>query len=354
MRTMSHSSRVDPLHAENRPQRAGVCRPYHHNFCHRNPALPLHWNSRLAISTIVPEICSKGHTPWAALLQETCTLIEERHSDHLRLYTDVSVNRDGSAAASSIIPALQGERKCRLPLPASSTTAELVELILAADQLAELLPPSTVIFPDSRAALLTLAKGENGLSIAQRHTCKFTVIVRSGCAAPFQWVPPPHIGVRSNEPAYALAKDAHDPSTPTTNFVHSFDEARQIIAHHFRALYPDPHTAAGNPVSRLSSTGIGRRARASLLRLRTRCSRTAHRLFRQSGSGNPSCVQCSADETVEHIFCQCPGYADIRRRLFNGYAQLELPHVSPEHLLSPKANVATLRRAFLTLLDFFP
>ncbi|KAL3188825.1 hypothetical protein MRX96_002985 [Rhipicephalus microplus] len=234
--------------------------------------------------------------------RETCTLIEERHSDHLRPYTNVSVNRDGLAAAASIIPALQGERKCRLPLPALSRTAELVELILAADQLAELLPPSTVIFPDSRAALLTLAKGENGPSIAQRHTCKFTVIVRSGCAAPFQWVPPPPTsGVRGNEPADALAKDAHDPSTPTTNFVHSFDEARQIIAHHLRALYPDPHTAAGNPVSRLSSTGIGRRARASLLRLRTRCSRTAHRLFRQSGS----------------------------------------------------ANVATLRRAFLMLLDFF-
>ncbi|KAL3244655.1 hypothetical protein MRX96_018637 [Rhipicephalus microplus] len=154
-----------------------------------------------------------------------------------------------------------------------------------------------------------------------------------------QWVPS-HVGVRGNEAADTLAKDTHDPSTPATNFLHSFDVARQIIARHVRSLHPDPRTAAADPVACLPPTGIGRRARAFLLRLRTGCSRTAHRLFRQSGSSSPSCVQCS-------------GYADIRRRLCNTYAQLGLPHVSPEHMLFPSANVATLRGAFHALLDFF-
>ncbi|KAL3242425.1 hypothetical protein MRX96_021226 [Rhipicephalus microplus] len=44
---------------------------------------------------------------------------------------------------------------------------------------------------------------------------------------------------------------------------------------------------------------------------------------------------------------------DICRRLCNTYAQLGLPHVSPEHMLFPSANAATLRRAFYALLDFF-
>ncbi|KAL3225075.1 hypothetical protein MRX96_004659 [Rhipicephalus microplus] len=119
--------------------------------------------------------------------------------------------------------------------------------------------------------------------------------------------------------------------------------------------YPetDPRTAAGKPVARLPSTGIGRRARAFLLRLRAGCGRTAQLLSKQRGSGSPSCVQCPADETVEHILCQCPGYADIRRRLCNSYGKLGLPHVSAEHLLFLSANVATLRRAFYALLDFF-
>ncbi|KAL3184576.1 hypothetical protein MRX96_031651 [Rhipicephalus microplus] len=74
-----------------------------------------------------------------------------------------------------------------------------------------------------------------------------------------------------------------------------------------------PRTAAGKLVARLPSTGIGRRARAFLLRLRTGCSWTAQLLFKQRGRSSPSCVQCPADETIQHILCQRPGYADIRR-----------------------------------------
>nr|XP_037270260.1 uncharacterized protein LOC119161854 [Rhipicephalus microplus] len=314
--------------------------------------IPPHWDSRLPISTRVPGVRSKGNTPRAALLQETCALIEQGYSGHLHVYTDGSVKGDGSAAAASVIPALRDERKCRLPLPATSTTAELAALNLAADQLVEFLPSSAVIFCDSRAALLTLARGENGSSIAQRLTRKFTVIVRSGCDVSFQWVPS-HVGVRGNEAADELARDAHDPSTPTTNFVRDYDVARLIIARHVRALHPDPRTAAGKPVPRLPSTGIGQRARAFLLRIRAGCGRTAQLLSKRRGSGSPLCVQCPAEETVEHILCLCPGYADIRRRLCDNYGKLGLPHVSAEHLLFPSANVATLRRAFYALLDFF-
>ncbi|KAL3225080.1 hypothetical protein MRX96_004663 [Rhipicephalus microplus] len=181
--------------------------------------IPPHWDSRLPISIRVPGVCSKGHTPRAALLQETCALIEQRYSGHLHLYTDGSVKG--------------GRLRC----------------------------------------------------CCQRHS--------------------------------------------------------------------DPRTAAGKPVARLPSTGIGRRARAFLLRLRAGCGRTAQLLSKQRGSGSPSCVQCPAEETVEHILCLCPGYADIRRRLYDSYGKLGLPHVSAEHLLFPSANVATLRRAFYALLDFF-
>ncbi|KAL3171513.1 hypothetical protein MRX96_013717 [Rhipicephalus microplus] len=45
---------------------------------------------------------------------------------------------------------------------------------------------------------------------------KFVVIVRRGCDVIFQWVPS-HIGLRCNEPAEALAKEAHHPSTPVNN-----------------------------------------------------------------------------------------------------------------------------------------
>ncbi|KAL3244463.1 hypothetical protein MRX96_002226 [Rhipicephalus microplus] len=55
--------------------------------------IPPHWDSRLAISTRVLGIRSKGHTPRAALLQETCALIKEQYSGHLHLYTNTSMWR---------------------------------------------------------------------------------------------------------------------------------------------------------------------------------------------------------------------------------------------------------------------
>ncbi|KAL1417818.1 hypothetical protein MTO96_006075 [Rhipicephalus appendiculatus] len=104
---------------------------------------------------------------------------------------------------------------------------------------------------------------------------------------------------------------------------------------------------------RLPSTGLNRHARAFLLRLRTGCSRTAELLFQRSGNGSPSCVECPADETIEHILLQCPGYADLRRRLLGAYSHLGLPQVSRDDLLFPSAHCATLRRAFYARLDFF-
>lgn len=146
-------------------------------------------------------------------------------------------------AAASIISAPGGENNCHPSFLASSTTAELGALNLAADQLAELLPPSAIVFSDSRAALLTIARKEHGSSIVQCLMRRFTVLVRSGCAVSFQWVPS-HLRVRSNEAADALAKDAHDSWTLTTNFTHSFDVVRQIIARHVGALHPNPCTAS--------------------------------------------------------------------------------------------------------------
>ncbi|KAL1478731.1 hypothetical protein MTO96_034879 [Rhipicephalus appendiculatus] len=89
----------------------------------------------------------------------------------------------------------------------------------------------------------------------------------------------------------------------------------------------------GIPPRPLPRAGLGRRARAFLLRLRTDCARTAERLFRLSGNGSPSCAQCPAEETLEHILLQCPGYDDQRRQLFGVYGRLGLPHDNVDYVI---------------------
>ncbi|KAL3202156.1 hypothetical protein MRX96_012128 [Rhipicephalus microplus] len=66
-------------------------------------SIPPHWDLRLHISTTIPGIHSKGHTPRAALQREICVLIEEHYADHFMFI--LTARRTGMA---------------RLPLPASS------------------------------------------------------------------------------------------------------------------------------------------------------------------------------------------------------------------------------------------
>ncbi|KAH8036069.1 hypothetical protein HPB51_017121 [Rhipicephalus microplus] len=110
---------------------------------------------------------------------------------------------------------------------------------------------------------------------------------------------------------------------------------------------------AQNSPRPLPRTGISRRARAFNLRLRTDCSRTAERQFRFTNSGSPSCAECPVVETTGHILLQCPGYTEKRRRLFDAYDHLGLPHVSLDYLRFPQAHRSRLMQAFEALLEFF-
>ncbi|KAH8009239.1 hypothetical protein HPB51_013428 [Rhipicephalus microplus] len=279
--------------------------------------IPPHQDRGLEIKTTIPGVRSKKHTPQSDLHQETVATTEERLAGRVLLYTDGSVTADGSAAATCFAPSLGLREKFRLPISASCNASELAAVDLAANQLVDFLPQSTAVVCDSRAALLTLARGERGGPVAQRLVRKFAVIVRNGCNVLFH------------------------------------DVAHLRIARHACASHPDSRVATGNPPQPLPRTGISRRARAFLLRLRTGCSRTTTRRFHFTNSGSPSCAECPTEETTEHILLQCPGYTEQRWRLFDAYGRLGLPHVSLDHLRFPQAHRSRLMRAFEALLEIF-
>ncbi|KAL3182553.1 hypothetical protein MRX96_007227 [Rhipicephalus microplus] len=163
---------------------------------------------------------------------------EERLASRVVMYTNGSVRTDGWAAAASFVPSLGLREKCWLPISASSTADELAAVDLTANQLAKILSWSAAVLCDSRAALLTIARGGHGTPIVRWLARKFAVIVRNGCDVLFQWVPS-HVGLLGDETVNALAKVAH-PSQRSA--------ARAMLRISvLRTLHPHSRVAMGNP-----------------------------------------------------------------------------------------------------------
>lgn len=130
------------------------------------------------IHTTIPGIRSKRNTPTCAILQEVAATFDERLSGRVKVFTDGSVLKNGSAAAACTIPELSSRKQCRLRGSCSSTLAELAAFDLAVDLVIDHLPPAVAILTDSRAALQTLW-GKRGKRSAHCPTTFHEVRTRS-------------------------------------------------------------------------------------------------------------------------------------------------------------------------------
>ncbi|XP_077544684.1 uncharacterized protein LOC144157810 [Haemaphysalis longicornis] len=169
----------------------------------------------LDINTKLPGVRSKRATPHQAIYQEVAAL-----------------------------------RVCRLPFPASSTTAELAGLHLAADLLLERAGPDckALVLTDSRPALLRLQSadqpGSSSGHVERSLVAKLNAVASRGCTVQLHWLPA-HMGIPGNEAADALAKGAHQPGTPASQDVTAFDAPRQILARMALTRHPDPRVVSG-------------------------------------------------------------------------------------------------------------
>ncbi|XP_037505979.1 uncharacterized protein LOC119382352 [Rhipicephalus sanguineus] len=227
---------------------------------HRPPEVHLH----LAGAT-------KRRTPAAALQQAASCKLQEQLEGRLQVFTDGSVMPDGTAAAACVVPARTRSRQCRLPFPASSTAAELAGLHLAADLLAEDIPSEPVaVLCDGKAALQILANHRDTGLTGSLLAAKYRALAASGASVSFHWLPS-HVGIAGNEEADALAKAAHQPGTPITRAVAARDYTQARLKKLLVTVHPDSRVASGRGPKLLPETGLTRRDRSALLRLRTGC-----------------------------------------------------------------------------------
>ncbi|XP_072145070.1 uncharacterized protein [Dermacentor andersoni] len=138
---------------------------------------PPHQRTPLHVCLDLPGVRSKHRTPLCAVQQEAAARIEDDLAGMTHLYADGSAFSDGSAAAACVAPELGITKQCRLYYRASSTTAELAGLHLAADILEE--SPhitSAAILCDSRSALQQLLLDERAPPLAQRLAVRLHVL----------------------------------------------------------------------------------------------------------------------------------------------------------------------------------
>ncbi|XP_075732420.1 uncharacterized protein LOC119185098 [Rhipicephalus microplus] len=273
------------------------------------------------------EGATKRRTPAAALQQAASCKLQERLEGRLRVFTDGSVMPDGTAAAACVIPSRANSRQCRLPFPASSTAAELAGLHLAEDLLAEDIPlePAAVLC-DSKAALQTLANSRRAGLTACLLRAKVRTLTDTGVSVSFHWLPS-HVAIAGNEKP--------SPRLPT-----SLARLKRLLI----TVHPDPRVASGRGPKPLPETGLTRRERASLLRLRTGCVWTAARRHAKGLCSSPACTRCGDPETLEHLLCACPDLAQERLRAYTAYRRQGLPVSTLENLLFPaRPHPAALR-----------
>ncbi|XP_075553443.1 uncharacterized protein LOC142586063 isoform X1 [Dermacentor variabilis] len=163
---------------------------------------------------------------------------------------------------------------------------------------------------------------------------KFSALASSGVCISFPWLPS-HVGIAGNEEADTLAKAAHHSGATLTRAVAASDYSRPQLKQLLRAIHPDPRVAKGKGPKLLPESGLTRRDRATLLRLRTGCTWTAARLHAKGQLASPSCRRCGDPDTLEHLLCTCPALAQERSRVTRAYRLQGLPAGSLSDLLFP-------------------
>lgn len=245
--------------------------------------------------------------------------LEEKYASSLEIYTDGSVNKSaGTATAAYVIPSIGKEYAVRINLETSSTTAEMVAILLALEYLRTTeWMTAAVILTDSRTALRNLANAGEGSLLAQETAHLATTLQERGWTLAFQWVPA-HSGIVGNERADTLAKNAHALPSPTYH-LRPFHEARLLIARNIRSRHPDPSTARGTPPIPVPDSRLTRADASLLHRLRTGSAFTRLALHRYGRAGrvdSPECTVCGDPEDITHILLICPEYDAARKVLF--------------------------------------
>ena len=261
--------------------------------------------------------CSKSSDPDHLLRSKFYSHMDEHNSSYV-IFTDGS-KRDMRAASSAV--AVDRQAFCKLPDGTTSFTAELVGISLAVTLAEQTDARSIIVATDSQSSIQALTK-----PYASDQTIRNIQndILHSGKSFGLCWTPS-HVGIRGNEKADALAKDAlNDDSSTITLDVPRTDVKSQIKkqaklswSHEWRSIQNNMKLRSITDSTRLLPNAFckNRGWERALCRLRIGHSRLTH-TYLMNGSSPPECEHCGDTITVLHVMIECPAFEAKRRRYF--------------------------------------
>ena len=287
--------------------------------------------------------------------------MQQEWADHVQMYTDGSMDPNSKRVGFAVhIPSLQITQSRRLPNGVSVFTSEMVALIWAVNWVEEVRPQQAIICSDSAAALMALQGGRSQVRpdlVCELLTALYR-INQTGIRVEFMWVPA-HVGVEGNEAADVAAKEALSREEVDVGIALGISEYRSMIKEELtrrwqsewegetrgRFYYNIQNSVRGGN----STLGNNRREQVIMTRLRFGHCGLAGGLARIGKHGNGLC-ECGTEETVQHVFMECPIYTTERRELFAALLDAGLPCISLRNILNPEEHQSAVIKAVMDYL----
>uniref|UniRef100_L7LY27 Putative tick transposon n=1 Tax=Rhipicephalus pulchellus TaxID=72859 RepID=L7LY27_RHIPC len=310
----------------------------------------------------VPGIRKKSELSSPVLKQLSLILLHEKYADHVHVYTDGSTTLQRSSGAV-VVPAKAITVSFKTDHPTTSTAAELAALRAALRVVNHEQPQRWSVFSDSKAALQSLL---SALRHGPYEQLVFEVryllhtSIEKGHHVKFQWLPS-HCGVIGNEHADNAARSALQGDTLETIPLSRTDAARQLRVVAQKITFSTWNTASRlrnqhhhcpNTLRLQTPTGLRRNDATLLCRLWLRVAFTKSFSFRIEMADNPFCEHCGSEETLRHIFCDCPRYNEQRTSLAAALARIDNRQMTVETILECRPERSSRVKATKAVLNF--
>ena len=253
--------------------------------------------------------------------------------DALQIFTDGLKDGRGRVGAAFYAPQRNHEESYRLTDHAATYTAELIAIRQALQYLKTEKTKSVVIYSDSLCALQALERRE---SKSRPNLIREVLelnhdINTAGTTIRFHWIPS-HVGLKGNERANSLAKEALDQPAVQINIskerLEMYNQIDDIsrtrwqkqwdegfVGRHYYAIQREV-----GKETRLSER-MNRREETITTRLRLGRCRLNYYLHAMRCHPDGTCDACGQQETIRHLLMECQSHSTLHFRLNEGNLQ---------------------------------